>query len=122
VIDIHFFNCDTVIVMRLLWVGYFFESFSLWGTSGYGLYDADRGRPTVSVSESQLFFEALRTSILYSSFLIYILLLISYKNHKRGVTSWIVTFSQLRLRLETATKKLEKHTAHHRNSTFIYTH
>ena len=28
-IDIHFFNCDTVIVMRLLWVGYFFESFSL---------------------------------------------------------------------------------------------
>ena len=79
----------------------------------------------VRQSQSQslsCFFGALRTSILYSSFLIYILLLISYKNYKRGVTSWIVTFSQLRLRLETATEELEKHTAHHRNSTFIYTH
>ena len=26
-IDIHFFNCDTVIVMRLLWVGYFSSLF-----------------------------------------------------------------------------------------------
>ena len=72
VIDIHFFNCDTVIVMRMLGAAYFFEPFSLWGTSGYGLYDADEGRPAVSVSESQLFLKSSRTSILYPSFLIYI--------------------------------------------------